>query len=168
VHEEDVEPANSIPREEENELMMGVKDIEVTAAGSNDRLLPVFCLDGVQKRVSLGMNMISEEEPSVGVMPHPVIVCSPTSRAAANEMKIAKSMGPSRNSENFKRKRLTPYPRPRKHLGDGNVAGIEEVDVMTNSAIAGVKSEDHVMVDEGLGAPTLTSSPAYLNPLMGP
>jgi hypothetical protein len=48
------------------------------------------------------------------------------------------------------------------------VAGIEEVDVMTNSAIAGVKSEDHVMVDEGLGAPTLTSSPAYLNPLTGP
>jgi hypothetical protein len=57
VLEEEGDHANSIPHDEEKELMQGMKGIEVVVEGTQEELLPVYVPDGMQQRVSLGMNM---------------------------------------------------------------------------------------------------------------
>jgi hypothetical protein len=58
-----VDHANPIPHEDKEELMKGVKDIDVAATDKVDGL--VYGSDGLQQRVSLGTHMGSEGEPLV-------------------------------------------------------------------------------------------------------
>jgi hypothetical protein len=158
----------TIPHEEEKELMKGMKGIDVTEVGPQEELLPVYGPDGVQQRVSLGTNMISEVESSVGVMPQQVFNHSPKPKADDHELSMLKIVGPSRNNEKMKRRRMSPYSRPMCHVGDGSYPEVEKANALSNRVAVDGRSGDHVMMDEGLGFLALSSNPADPTPLMGP
>jgi hypothetical protein len=94
VLKEEGDQANSLPHDEVNELMGGMKGIDV-AEGRAQELLPVYGPDGMQQRVSMGTNMISEGEPSVGVFPYQVASISPKLKAVDHGVVLMKNAGPS-------------------------------------------------------------------------
>jgi hypothetical protein len=112
--------------------------------------------------------MGSEGEPSVGGMCRYMGEPSPMLHGASFEKKMLKFAGLSRNSgEKIKRKRLSLYARPGRVLEVGKMADSDAAGALAINAIAGVKSEDHVMVGEGFGW-SLTPNSAKPNPLTGP
>jgi hypothetical protein len=157
VQEEEGVGTSTIPHEDERVLMKGVQDIEVTAGALEKGLLLIYGSDGVQQRVSLGTNMGSKGETSVGDVPQQFGDVSPTRYAVLSKRKGKKVAGLSKiSSDKAKRKRLSPYARPEKYLEMGNVPSTEAVGEKANSMTANIKCEDEVMVDEGFGAATLT------------
>jgi hypothetical protein len=61
-------------------LCRACKGIEVTEEGTQVELLPVYGPDGMQQRVSLGKNMMSEGEPSVGVLQQHMVSVAPKTK----------------------------------------------------------------------------------------
>jgi hypothetical protein len=104
--------AHSIPKEEEGELTKGVGNIDVAAVDKKGGLLPVYGSDGVQQMVSLGTNMGSEGDPSVGGVPQLGSEPSHTLLGDVGDRNLMKLARPSRSTEEkIKRKMLSPYAR---------------------------------------------------------
>jgi hypothetical protein len=169
VEEEEV--ANSIPKEEERELMHGVQHIDVKEVNTDSGLPPVFGPDGIQQRVSFGTNLASDEEMSTGVScPTGSLLKFPSAGRPTclllpvdPEVSLVKCSGPNRSGEKTKREQSSPYKRPKRLAKD---LSKEELEVeRTGMAI---KNEDQVMLDEVVGVRTLVVIPAERNPLMGP
>jgi hypothetical protein len=59
--------AKPIPKEEECELMHGVKHIDVKEGNTSSGLPPVYGPGGIQQRVFFGTSLTFEEELSTGV-----------------------------------------------------------------------------------------------------
>jgi hypothetical protein len=165
----------SIPHEEENKLMKGVRELGVTYADSNEPLGPVLGPDGVQQRVSLGTNLTSDDDPSMGVsislgvtIQYMEVERFDGTQQATTEGQQGRKTGPTRNDEKFKRLRSSPYQRPKRHGDAFPKAGADDVGAVDRGEEAVEKREDKVMVHEGLGDGTLLSNPAEPNILTGP
>jgi hypothetical protein len=79
----------------------------------------------MQQRVSLGTNLGSEGETSVGDVPQQTANHSPARFTGVADRKDIKMVGPSMNSsKKAKRQRLSPYARPQRLLLLGPVTAI--------------------------------------------
>jgi hypothetical protein len=162
--EEEGDQVNSIPHNEEKEFMQG---IEVIEEGSQGELLPIYGPDGMQQRVSLGTNMMSKGEPSVGVLPQHTVSVAPKTRIDDQELSLMKHAGPSRNNDKQKKRRMSPYSRSKRHGGDGCASDSGMVEALSRGVNLDDSGGDQGMLDEGLGFTALPSSAADPTPLTG-
>jgi hypothetical protein len=160
----------SIPLDEERELMRGVKEIDVKDAGISQGLSPVFSTDGMQQRVSFGMNATSDEEMSTGVFDPYVAMQTRSvgdvmlgSYIVDYEMHWAKCSGPNRSGEKLKGERLSPYRWPKRKVIRSHKECTTEAD-----AAREIKEEGVGMDDQVIGSPILALFPKDLKTLTGP